>query len=266
MLLAALRLTLSIIVLLIYGLFTRKLVRVSLKDWKQLVPLGITAVLIHHGTFFIGLKETDATTAALIIALVPMTTAILAAFFLKEPITVRIALGSILALFGVYLVIGFGKGIQLNREIGMIFISMVAFSVSIIQTKKIANRINPFVITVYSTAVGTSMLYPVVILVEPVIHASEQLWAWGLLLLSAVVIQAICSLIWAYQVKAVGASRAATYINLEPFIAMLVGFLLLGTSVNLAQMVGSVVLVVGVTLVTSHKRGKKVKRERDLVS
>ncbi|WP_310222865.1 DMT family transporter [Paenibacillus qinlingensis] len=266
LLLAALRLTLSIIVLLIYGLFTRKLVRVSLKDWKQLVPLGITAVLIHHGTFFIGLKETDATTAALIIALVPMTTAILAAFFLKEPITVRIALGSILALFGVYLVIGFGKGIQLNREIGMIFISMVAFSVSIIQTKKIANRINPFVITVYSTAVGTSMLYPVVILVEPVIHASEQLWAWGLLLLSAVVIQAICSLIWAYQVKAVGASRAATYINLEPFIAMLVGFLLLGTSVNLAQMVGSVVLVVGVTLVTSHKRGKKVKRERDLVS
>ncbi len=253
LLLAALRLTLSIIVLLIYGLVTRKLVRVNLKDWKQLLPLGITAVLIHHSTFFIGLRETDATTAALIIALVPITTAILAAFFLKEALTVRVAAGSILALIGVYLVIGFGKGIHLNMEIGLIFISMIAFSISIIQTRRIAERLDPFVITVYSTLLGTCLLYPVVMVYEPIFHVSGQVWAWGLLLISAVVIQAICSLIWAYQVKVVGASRAANYINLEPFIAMLVGFLLVGTRVNLAQMIGSAILVIGVSLVTSMK-------------
>jgi drug/metabolite transporter (DMT)-like permease len=224
-----------------------------LKDWKQLLPLGITAVLIHHGTFFIGLKETDATTAALIIALVPITTAILAAFFLKEAFTVRVAAGSILALIGVYLVIGFGVGIHLNMEIGLIFISMFAFSVSIIQTKRIAEKLDPFIITVYSTLVGTGILFPIVMVVEPVLQVSGHVWAWGLLLLSAVVIQAICSLIWAYQVKVVGASRAANYINLEPFIAMLVGFLLLGTRVNFAQMMGSFILVIGVSMVTSNK-------------
>lgn len=251
--LAALRLTISVMVLGIYGFITGRITKLRWQDWKQIFPLAIMAILLHHSTFFIGLKDVDSTTAALIIALVPMTTAILAAFFLKETFTIRKSTGTILALIGVYFVIGFRNSLHFNWGLIWIFISMIAFSISVIQTRKLAEKLDPFIITIYSNLIGTSMFIPVVFAFESKWHLSDQFWAWGLLLLSAIVIQAICSLIWSYQIKVVGASRAANYINLEPFIAMVVGFIIWGTSVNLVQLIGSMILISGVMLVTTSK-------------
>ncbi|MBP1154992.1 MULTISPECIES: EamA family transporter [unclassified Paenibacillus] len=59
-----------------------------------------------------------------------------------------------------------------------------------------------------------------------------------------------------YRLKRVGASEASIFLNLQPFVAMIVGFMPLGTPVTTVQIIGSMLIVGGVVLATARKRGK----------
>ncbi|WP_419962513.1 EamA family transporter [Psychrobacillus sp. BM2] len=46
----------------------------------------------------------------------------------------------------------------------------------------------------------------------------------------------------------VGATKAALLLNFEPFEAMVFGFFLLGISIQLLQLIGAYIIVIGVSI------------------
>ncbi|TGU48289.1 EamA/RhaT family transporter, partial [Mesorhizobium sp. M00.F.Ca.ET.186.01.1.1] len=52
----------------------------------------------------------------------------------------------------------------------------------------------------------------------------------------------------------VGTGKAAIFLNLQPFVAMLVGFLLLGSQVTAIQAGGSLLIVAGVVVASMRKK------------
>lgn len=70
----------------------------------------------------------------------------------------------------------------------------------------------------------------------------------------------ICTLIWNNQIQIVGASKASMFLNLEPFVAMLVGLVVLKNSVTPSQLFGALLIIIGVVLSTAFK-GKRVMEE-----
>lgn len=67
----------------------------------------------------------------------------------------------------------------------------------------------------------------------------------------------IVTLIWNSQLQKVGAAKAAMFANLEPFIAMLFGLLLLAKPVTGVQFFGAILIIAGVTLTTTSKESRK---------
>ncbi len=80
-----------------------------------------------NGLFYEGLQTADPTTVALILALTPVMTSILAVFILNEPLTAKLVIGGGIATFGVFFVIGVGQRFVFSEGLIWIFITMLSF-------------------------------------------------------------------------------------------------------------------------------------------
>lgn len=255
--LADVRLLFTSIFLLGYAWYTKKFVRISRREWGLLILLGLIGTLANQTAYFNGLLTTDATTASLILSLAPIVTAGLASIFLKEKFTLSMLIGSFLALIGTFFVVGSGAGLSVSKGVLLIVIAMVTFSSSIIIIRKLTESLHPFITTVYSTVIGTLFLTPAALFtVDSSANISREAWAWLLLIVTAILMQGVCSIVWNQQLKTVGTGRAAVFLNLQPFVAMLVGFLLLGSQVTSIQVAGSFLIVAGVVVATALSKKK----------
>ncbi|MED4911041.1 DMT family transporter [Brevibacillus centrosporus] len=264
--LADVRLMFTSLFLLCYAWITKKFVKIKPREWGLLVLLGLIGTLANQTAYFNGLLTTDATTASLILSMAPIVTAVLASLFLKEQFTNRMKIGSALALLGTFCVVGIGAGLTISKGVMLILIAMVTFSSSMIIIRKLTETMHPFISTVYSTTVGTIFLTPAAFLtLDRTSVISHEFWAWAMLILTAIFMQGICGLVWNQQLQVVGTGKAAIFLNLQPFVAMLVGFLLLGSQVTAIQVGGSLLIVTGVIVATVRSR-KASTRQTELLA
>ncbi|WP_163879102.1 DMT family transporter [Paenibacillus favisporus] len=257
--LSAYRLAVSSMFLLVYLIVTRRWVRVSLRDAVYLIPYALVGMLLHQVSFFTGLRTVDATTASLILSLSPICTALFARLFLKEPFTLRMTMGAVVAFAGVFFVVANGAGfmLRISSGIGWMLICMLAFSGSVILMKKLTERIEPLVATAYSTMLGCIAVFPVSIWSEPHAEIHPHYGWWLVLIGSALLIQGLCAVVWNAQIRQVGAATASLFLNLQPFVAMVSGYFILGTPISYMQVAGSVLIICGVILATFQRRSKR---------
>jgi drug/metabolite transporter (DMT)-like permease len=234
--------------LLSYTWLRHRFIPISKQEWKLLILLGIIGVFINQWSFYQGIQTADPTTSALILALTPITTALLAALFLKEALTVSMIGGSLMAISGVFLIVF--NGTRLEFHIGHLwfFITMITFAISIVLVRLLARRLPPIITTLYSTLVGFGTMVPIVLAGGTRWRISHEAWAWILLVVTAILMHDIVTLVWNSQLQKVGAVKAAMFSNLEPFVAMIVGYVVLGQLVTSQMMFGSLFIVGGVTL------------------
>ncbi|RAT97133.1 DMT family transporter [Brevibacillus sp. Leaf182] len=264
--LSAMRLLFIVLFLLIWSKGRLKMPKLSRTDWLLLAALGVVGVFINQWSFYKGLVTADPTTSALILALTPITTALLAALFLKESLTGRMAIGSVIGTSGVLFVIYTGAELHFDVGILWIVLTMLTFATSIILVRLLGHRLPPLVTTLVSNLIGFGSMLPFVLISIPTATVSTSLSSWLLLFVTAVVMHGIVTLIWNSQLQKVGAAKAAMFANLEPFIAMLFGLLLLAKPVTAVQFFGAILIIAGVTLTTTSKEPREKKKLSSLSS
>jgi drug/metabolite transporter (DMT)-like permease len=228
------------------------------KELILFVLLSIAGVFINQWSFFVGLQHADSTSAAVILAMTPLITCILAAVFLREVFTKSMTIGLFLAALGVFTVVGTGHdgaGLTVEKGLWWIAITMVTFALMIIFTRLLSQRIDPFTLTFHSNVLALVLSIPFALLErEKTVAASLE--PWILLLVSAIIVHGFCNLIWNKQIKKVNASKASILTNLEPFVAMILGFFLLSKPILVTQIAGAIFIVFGV-LLSSKKKGRE---------
>ncbi|ATF12147.1 DMT family transporter [Brevibacillus sp. HB1.4B] len=264
--LSAMRLLFIVLFLLIWSRGRLKMPKLTRTDWFLLAVLGVVGVFINQWSFYKGLVTADPTTSALILALTPITTALLAALFLKESLTGRMAIGSVIGTSGVLFVIYTGAELHFDVGILWIVLTMLTFATSIILVRLLGHRLPPLVTTLVSNLIGFGSMLPFVLISIPTATVSTSLSSWILLFVTAVIMHGIVTLIWNSQLQKVGAAKAAMFANLEPFIAMLFGLLLLAKPVTAVQFFGAVLIIAGVTLTTTSKEPREKKKLSSLSS
>ena len=251
-------LRLLFIVLFLIGLssFKKHFKRVNKSDLLAVLLLGVIGVFINQWSFFVGLQTADPTTSALILATTPILTGFLAAIFLKEKLTIRMLMGSIVAIIGIYFVIATGKSSSLHIDKGLLWIviTMITFAIMIIMTRLLSQRIDPLTITLYSNIVGFIVSIPFAFLLDTPLRISFKLSDWTLLIGTAIVVHGIATLIWNKNIRHVDASKASILSNLEPFVAMIMGVILLYKPITGAEILGSLFIVGGVVLSTYQRK------------
>ena len=251
-------LRLLFIVLFLIGLssYKKHFKRVNKSDLLAVFFLGVIGVFINQWSFFVGLQTADPTTSALILATTPILTSILAAIFLKEKLTIRMLMGSIVAIIGIYFVVAKGDLSSLHIDKGLLWIviTMITFAIMIIMTRLLSDRIDPLTITLYSNVVGLIVSIPFAFLLDTHVQISSKMSDWSFLIGTAVVVHGIATLIWNNNIRHVDASKASILSNLEPFVAMIMGLILLYKPITGAEILGSLFIVGGVVLSTYQRK------------
>lgn len=254
-LLTSLRLLFIVIILLGITSFKKQFNRVNRADILFLIALGVIGVYINQWTFFVGLQTADPTTSALILATTPILTSFLAAVLLKEKLTFHMFIGSIVAIIGIYFIVAKGSLSSLRIDVGLIWIvvTMITFAIMIIITRVLSQRIAPLNITLYSNVIGFIVSLPFAFILDAELRISANIADWSLLIATAVVIHGVAALIWNQNIRHVNASKASILSNLEPFVAMVLGLILLSKPITAVEIIGSLFIVGGVMLSTYQR-------------
>ncbi|SKB06712.1 Permease of the drug/metabolite transporter (DMT) superfamily [Sporosarcina newyorkensis] len=254
--LTTLRLLFIVLFLIGISAYKKQLRRVTKADFLALFFLGVIGVFINQWSFFEGLQTADPTTSALILATAPIVTGVLAAIFLKEKFPIRMLMGSVVALIGIYFVVTRGgvSSLQIDKGLIWIVITMITFAIMVIMTRLLSQRIDPFTITLYSNVVGLVVSIPFAFTLDTPLRISFEISDWAFLISTAIVVHGIATLIWNNNIRYVDASKASILSNLEPFVAMVMGVLLLYKPIAGSELLGSLFIVGGVLLSTYQRK------------
>jgi len=230
--------------------------RLSKKGLLILVVAGLIGITLNQWSFYASLQYSEPVKAALILALSPIMTAILSVAFFKERKKKVFWFGSLAALLGVWLVITNGSFVTIHFGKGelLITLTMLSFSIFLIFVQQLSKSMPPGVITFYSNIFGLIGLLPFVQWKYMEQALTVSLSYWLLLIVTAIIMHGLCTYLWNNSIQKVGASNASLLMNLEPFIAMVVGLIVLGTPIEIVQLLGGIVIVCGVTISLRTKK------------
>lgn len=249
-----------VIALYIYGKckgISFHLTKLTKKEFTVFVLLSVVGVFINQWSFFIGLQHADSTSAAVILAMTPLITCIFASIFLHEVFTKNMAIGLIVAAIGVCIVVGSGGDatfLKVEKGLWWIALTMLTFSLLIILTRLLSNRMEAFSLTFHSNVLAFIISIPFAVFEQEKTITSAP-GAWILLIVTAIIVHGFCNLIWNKQIKHIHASKASTLTNLEPFVAMILGFFLLSKPILMTQVIGAIFIVCGVILSNKKRTG-----------
>ncbi|NBD22274.1 DMT family transporter [Paenibacillus glycinis] len=265
-LLAFLRLTVTCLLLIGVCLRRGGIAKPNRQEWALLILIGVTSSLLYQIFYFVGLAHTSAGNAALIIALSPVATAFLARAFLKERMTGFQLLGALVALAGVALIVLNGGNVT-DASSGDYFIllAMAMLASSVLLIRKAAMTMKSRDVTLYSTLIGTLLMIPAAGAerLQGHLHYGDHSYPWALLIVMALFAQGMAGLWWNRGISKVGASASAMYMNIPPFVAILVAYAVLGDPIRLAQIAGGALIAAGVAI--ANAKAKNTSNRGDFV-
>ena len=244
------------LILLIFLLILKPdLLRVKLSDLPYLALLGAVLFTIFPITFNVGLKYTEASRGALMLATLPLWSAWLARIAKSEHLTMRQVGGIILTLSGVAFVL-IERGLTWHGGswalVGDLLMLLTAICGAIygVLAQKMLKKYKPITVTTYAMLTGTCLLIPAAF-VEGLARALTMidLQAASLILFLGIFGGALGYFLWTFALAHLTPTQVAVYINLNPMVAAILGAALLAEKLTLVFIAGFVAVLIGVLLV-----------------
>ncbi|MFC7785252.1 DMT family transporter [Rossellomorea sp. GCM10028870] len=227
----------------------------SLKS--MVIPLlfiGFIGVTLNHWSFYASLTTASPVTAALILATAPICTSLINSVVFKERKSPFFWMWSLFSFFGVLLVIMKKGAIVMGMGEGYIFLTMLTFSVFMILVERYARHLSSILLTFYSTMVGLILMTVFLPFSDVTFLRSVPFSIWMLLFFTAIIMHGICPLIWNHCISEIGSTNTSLLLNIEPFVAMVVGYIVLKESVSTMQMIGAITILISVTMALHSNR------------
>ncbi|MDP4095357.1 DMT family transporter [Paenibacillus sp. P96] len=263
----ALRFTLSfaaIVVLVATGVF-----RISLKG-KPWLRLFLLALMYPLGFFTLqtfGLQYASSAEGGIIFATTPILTALLAGIFLKEATTLQQKLSILLSVFGVVLIFVMqGNGIELANAAGilLLILSCLASAGYVVLSRFLLRTFTPTEVTSSMMAIGCVTFWVVSLvghaadgtmkqIFAPLVHA-DFTWSIFYLGILASLVTAFSS---SYALSKLEASKISVFSNLSTVISIAAGALMLGETVTVYHLIGSVLIIAGVIGTNVKQKAKQ---------
>jgi drug/metabolite transporter (DMT)-like permease len=244
------------LVLLAICLAVEGSVRVPRRDVALLAVLGAIGFGIYQMLWTTALEHTTAGNSALLVAATPIFTMLVAAAVRSDTLTPVMALGAVVSFAGVALVIGSGLALDI-RLAGDLMTLAAAFlwACYVSFGAPVLRRHSPLRTTSWTITFGAIALAPAGI--WQFATAASVTWtagAVGAVLYSGLLAAALGNVVVFRGIRLLGPTRITNYQFLVPAIAVVLAALVLGEAIQPAQVIGGVVILLGILVARSAPR------------
>ncbi|WP_242302241.1 DMT family transporter [Bacillus cereus group sp. BfR-BA-01423] len=234
----------------------KKTVTIRKKDWLLFAWIGFIGYFISITCQFIGTKLSDAHTGSLVTSATPAFMVIFAAIILKEKLTARRLLSTIIATIGVIIVI------EWDIEIGSYFIgtiilvgAAITWALLSIYVKIASARFSSLVITTYAIFFSLFFITPFMVWEfqsNPIEHMNLYV-VLGVLYLG-IVSTAGAFFLWNKGLELMDASIGSLFFFFQPIVGSLLGWLLLNETLSSNFFIGGILIICSVFITTFEKK------------
>lgn len=260
----ALRLTVSAFVLGFLALNERRrgIVPQPGLPKRKVLTYGIIVSGLYQLCFLFGIARTTSGNTALIIATVPMWTALIARIFLSEKLKKLAWCGLSIALAGTVIVALQKNDVSAAGEhlLGNIYVLVAAlgWSIGTVYSRPLLTMISPMQLS----ASGAAIALPLHLLVAAGRYSgnAEALLSFSvcsIILYAGVLSSGLALPMWNFGVRHAGAAHASVIQNLIPLIAIIAAWMTRGETVTTGQVIGGSLILGGLVIMRSARRTGK---------
>ncbi|WP_455631325.1 DMT family transporter [Megamonas sp.] len=243
----------AFVVLAAVVVYQRENLKIARKDIALLLSIGVIGHTISIVTQEYGTMFSSAQMGSVITSATPAFMLIFAAWLLKEKMTVRKILSIILATVGVILIAGVDS-MDMSKQLGA-FCSTVAaltWALMSVMLKLIPSRYSPLQINFYAVLTAIICLTPVNL---PTVSALPwdkilQPEIIGCVVYMGAISTSIAFLLWNKGLLLMEAGASGLFFFFQPIVGTFLGWLILDEQITLSFWIGSLLIFIGVFLVT----------------
>jgi drug/metabolite transporter (DMT)-like permease len=226
------------------------------REWGYFALLGFLGITFHQSLQSNGLQTSEAGTTAWIVATTPVFMALLGWLLLKEGLGWVKTFGILLAFAGVLIVVS--KGNFGSISIGkfgapgdiLILISAVNWAVFSTLSRRGLKSHPASLMMFYVMAIGwlfTSLIF----LFAQGMAEINQLTAsgWVAVAFLGIFCSGLAYIAWYDALKALSTAQTGVFLYIEPLVAVVVAFFILGEAITLASLIGGAIILFGIWLV-----------------
>ncbi len=220
---------------------------IPLRHLKTYVTLGVVGVFGFNLFFFLGMETTSAVNGALIMALNPLLTAVLAYLIMHDKPTKRQMIAFPFGILGVAIVV-LGGGARLHIAIGDFYILIANLSWALYNV--LLRTMMPKGVSGVASTAGIMTVGALALSMVALLHGDHAVWPSMTTAISLIIMAVgggvLAYLCWNASIATLGASKAAMYMNLVPVTSMLIATLA-GIPPSPTQLIGALLVMGAVT-------------------
>lgn len=223
----------------------------SVRDVLLLAVFSLLGIVLNQVFFLEGLKVTSPVSAILLIATIPVFSAIIAVATRRDRLTVRGAMGIGIAFFGILVLTHFAMP---RRGDALVLANSFCYSIYIVFSKGVLERYGAT--TVMAWVFGWAL-----VLFAPIGGAAmvQEAPSWPLSTMALVLFIVLVPTVVAYWGNAWALARArptlvTIYIYVQPLVVTVLAYVQLGQRVDAWAAVAGLFILLGVTVVATAKR------------
>lgn len=228
------------------------------RHWRALAFVGVIGIAVPFVLIAQALTVIDASTAAILNALSPFFASIVAAAWIRDPVTPAKAIGIALCLAGTAVLVGWTPRPMSARELLAAAMSILAtglYGFVIVYTKVKLREASPMGISAGTLLLAAAALAPFTPFTRDL--GAVPPMAWGAVLALAFVSTAIAFILYYRLIADVGPVKAVTVTLLVPIFGMLWGVVFLGEPLTPGRIAGCAIILSGCALLLGLVRMRR---------
>lgn len=228
-------------------------IRLDRRAWQGVILFGLCQNALYLGLNFEGMRTVEASLASVIASMLPLIVAALGRIT-GERLAPRALAGLAAGFSGVLIIMAsrIGQGAD-PFGMALCLIGVFSLSVATLLVRGVSVGGNLWIVVGLQMLVGSAALLPVSLALET--------WQvnWTLPMVTAFIYTTLipgvgATMIWFVLVGMIGATRAATFHFLNPFLGVATAALILGERVGLRDVIGVVIIMAGILAVQTARQ------------
>lgn len=245
----AVRFLISGLIALAIGWVAGQRIAFGRAEWRAVIAFGICQNALYLGLNFLAMRTVEASVAVVIASLLPLVVAALGRLVFGERLPALGLAGLVGGLAGVLVIMSGRLNAGLDPVgVALCVLGVLALAVATLAVRGASNAGNLWMVVGMQMLVGSAALFPVALAFE---HW-QVTWSVPLVLAFAytlIVPGIAATMIWFVLVGRIGATRAATFHFLNPFLGVAIAAAVLGETVTLRDLAGVAIIMAGILAV-----------------